>query len=30
VVAVRNGATLLHRDQDFELIARHTPLRLAS
>ena len=30
VVAVRNGATLLHRDQDFEVIARHTPLRLAS
>ena len=25
VVAVRNGATLLHRDQDFEVIARHTP-----
>ena len=30
VVAVRNGATLLHRDHDFEGIARHAPLRLAS
>lgn len=30
VVAVRNGAALLHRDHDFEVIARHTPLRLAS
>lgn len=27
-VAVRSGATLLHRDQDFEVIARHTPLRV--
>jgi predicted nucleic acid-binding protein len=26
-VAVRTGATLLHRDHDFEVIARHTPLR---
>jgi predicted nucleic acid-binding protein len=30
VVAIRNGATLLHRDHDFEVIARHTTLRLAS
>jgi predicted nucleic acid-binding protein len=30
VVAVRNGATLLHRDHGFEVIARHAPLRLAS
>jgi predicted nucleic acid-binding protein len=29
-VAVRHGATLLHRDHDFEVIARHTPLRVAS
>jgi predicted nucleic acid-binding protein len=29
VVAIRNGATLLHRDHDFEVIARHTTLRLA-
>jgi predicted nucleic acid-binding protein len=29
-VAMRHGATLLHRDQDFEVIARHTPLRVAS
>ena len=29
-VAVRSGATLLHRDHDFEVIARHTPLRIAS
>ena len=27
-VAVRSGATLLHRDHDFEVIARHTPLRV--
>jgi predicted nucleic acid-binding protein len=26
-VAVRTGATLLHRDHGFEVIARHTPLR---
>jgi predicted nucleic acid-binding protein len=30
VVALRNGATLLHRDHDFQVIARHTALRLAS
>jgi predicted nucleic acid-binding protein len=30
VVAIRNGASLLHRDHDFEVIARHTTLRLAS
>jgi predicted nucleic acid-binding protein len=30
VVAVRNGAALLHRHHGFEVIARHTPLRLAS
>jgi predicted nucleic acid-binding protein len=29
VVAMRHGATLLHRDHDFEVIARHTPLRVA-
>jgi hypothetical protein len=29
-VAVRHGATLLHRDHDFEVIARHTSLRVAS
>jgi predicted nucleic acid-binding protein len=29
-VAMRHGATLLHRDHDFEIIARHTPLRVAS
>jgi predicted nucleic acid-binding protein len=28
-VAMRHGAALLHRDQDFEVIARHTPLRVA-
>jgi predicted nucleic acid-binding protein len=28
-VAMRSGASLLHRDQDFEVIARHTPLRVA-
>jgi predicted nucleic acid-binding protein len=27
-VAVRHGATLLHRDHDFEVVARHTPLRV--
>ena len=30
VVAMRHGATLLHRDRDFEVIARHTLLRVAS
>jgi predicted nucleic acid-binding protein len=29
-VAVRHGAALLHRDHDFDIIARHTPLRVAS
>jgi predicted nucleic acid-binding protein len=29
-VAIRHGATLLHRNHDFEVIARHTPLRVAS
>jgi predicted nucleic acid-binding protein len=29
VVAMRHGATVLHRDHDFEVIARHTPLRVA-
>jgi predicted nucleic acid-binding protein len=29
VVAMRHGATLLHRDHDFEVIAGHTPLRVA-
>jgi predicted nucleic acid-binding protein len=28
-VAVRHGATVLHRDHDFEVIARHVPLRVA-
>ena len=28
VVALRHDATLLHRDHDFEVIARHTPLRV--
>jgi len=27
-VALRHGATLLHRDRDFEVIARHAPLRV--
>jgi predicted nucleic acid-binding protein len=26
-VAIRDGATLLHADRDFDTIARHTPLR---
>jgi hypothetical protein len=29
VVAIRAGAEPLHRDQDFEVIARHAPLRVA-
>ncbi len=29
-VALRHGANLLHRDHDFEVIARHTPLRVTS
>ena len=29
-VAMRHGAILLHRDHDFEVIARHTPLRVTS
>jgi predicted nucleic acid-binding protein len=29
-VAMRNGATLLCEDADFAVIARHSPLRLAS
>jgi predicted nucleic acid-binding protein len=29
VVAIRHGAILLHRDHDFDVIARHTPLRVA-
>jgi hypothetical protein len=28
-VAIRVGAEVLHRDRDFEAIARHAPLRLA-
>ena len=28
VVAIRHGAALLHRDHDFEVLARHTPLRV--
>ena len=27
-VALRSGATLLHRDHDFEVIARHAPLQV--
>jgi predicted nucleic acid-binding protein len=27
-VALRHDATLLHRDHDFEVIARHAPLRI--
>jgi hypothetical protein len=27
-VAIREGATVLHNDRDFELLARHTRLRL--
>jgi predicted nucleic acid-binding protein len=27
-VAIRSGASLLHADVDFDVIARHTPLRL--
>jgi hypothetical protein len=29
-VAMRHGASVLHRDHDFEVIARHAPLRVAS
>ena len=29
-VAIREGATLLHRDRDFEVIARHTSLQIES
>jgi predicted nucleic acid-binding protein len=29
-VAVRHEATVLHRDHDFEVIARHAPLRVVS
>ncbi|HXQ58299.1 MAG TPA: PIN domain nuclease [Actinomycetes bacterium] len=29
-VAGRHGAALLHRDQDFDVIARHTRLRVAT
>lgn len=28
VVAIRHGAALLHRDHDFDVLARHTPLRV--
>jgi predicted nucleic acid-binding protein len=28
-VALRHGAALLHRDHDFEVLARHTALRVA-
>ena len=30
VVAMRHKTSLLHRDHDFEVIARHTPLQVAS
>jgi predicted nucleic acid-binding protein len=29
-VAVRNGLTVLHRDRDFEVIARHTDLQVVT
>jgi predicted nucleic acid-binding protein len=29
VVAIRHGAALLHRDHDFDVLARHTPLQVA-
>jgi predicted nucleic acid-binding protein len=29
VVAIRHGTALLHRDHDFDVLARHTPLRVA-
>jgi predicted nucleic acid-binding protein len=29
-VAIKAGAELLHADRDYETIARHTPLRIAS
>jgi len=29
-VAIREGATVLHADHDFDVIARHTPLRIES
>jgi predicted nucleic acid-binding protein len=29
-VALRTGAAVLHRDEDFDVIARHTGLRLAT
>jgi predicted nucleic acid-binding protein len=28
VPTIRAGATLLHADRDFDVLARHTPLRL--
>jgi predicted nucleic acid-binding protein len=28
-IALRHGATLLHRDRDFDVIARHAPLMVA-
>jgi predicted nucleic acid-binding protein len=30
VVAIRAGAELIHADRDFDTIARHAPLRIAS
>ena len=30
VVAIRSGAELIHSDRDFDTIARHAPLRVAS
>lgn len=27
-VAIRNDASVLHRDSDFDALARHTPLRI--
>lgn len=29
-VAIREGVAVLHRDRDFDAIARHTPLQVAS
>ena len=30
VVAIRNGAEILHADRDFDTIARHAPLQIAN
>jgi predicted nucleic acid-binding protein len=28
-IAIRNGVRVLHNDRDYEVLARHTPLRVA-